>query len=136
MEPDRDRDWDDETREAVEAFSAAIAGAASGAGGERLRAALAAERRREDGNGRIGLLLRIAAVLLLGIGACLFLPRSLSPGGVVVCPHGTSDIEKDETLPETLRAFLKNPDNFRRVCQCRPLYSGSQRHDLTSPYAR
>lgn len=131
MEPDRQSGWDDETREAVGAFRAAIEAAAPAEGRERLRAALAGERRRSRGGG-LGLLLRVAAVVALGLGGVLVWRFSASAGDAVVCPHGTAVVEEDESLPQTLRAFLENPDNFQRVCQCQPRFSGNLRNGAGS----
>ncbi|MCC6355943.1 MAG: hypothetical protein IT577_18805 [Verrucomicrobiae bacterium] len=135
MEPERARDRDGATREALDAFRAAIGAGATVAGRERLRAALASERRVARGRG-LGLkLVQAAAVLALALGGFLFWRHSTSARDAVACPHGTPAAENGAALPETLRAFLENPDNFQRVCHCQPRFSGNLRRGLASPHA-
>lgn len=127
MEPDRELGRERETREAIAALRAAIEASAPIGGRRLLREAIAAERRRERGRGLGLAVMRLAAVLAMALGGFLFWRQSISAGDTVVCPHGTSVGDKAGSLPESLRVFLENPDNFQRVCHCQPRYSGSLR---------
>ena len=126
MRRERQERADDGTQEAISAFRAAIEGATSPAGRDRLHAALDAERTRErraNAHRRtLGILLGAVAALLLVSCVLLFWRRATVLRDVVVCPHGGT-----AGASENLREFLRDPDRFQRVCRCKPLYSGNLR---------
>lgn len=113
-------------REAVDAFRRALAAAAPRAGLDRVREALAGERRREMRGmiwrRRMGMVARVAAGLVCAAGVAILVRRAVTLHEVVICPHGDQ-----AEVAGSLREFLRNPDNFQRVCRCTPLYSGSLR---------
>jgi len=118
-------------REAVDAFRDALAAAAPRAGLDRVREALAAERRREmrgmNWRRRMGIFAGAAAALACAAGVAILLHRAVTMHEVVICPHGDQ-----AEAAGSLREFLRNPDNFQRVCRCTPLYSGSLRRPSLS----
>lgn len=123
---DEPADGGDAKRRALDAFRGALDASAPAGGMDRLRIAIEAERcgerRRRWLRKGVGTVLRAAAGLLLAAGLVILWRRSAMLGEVIICPHGTG-----ARASEGLAGFLRNPDNFQRVCRCSPLYSGNLR---------
>ncbi|GEM_PF-1626424 len=96
---------------------------------ERVHREITAERRRSRFTIiPAGRLARIAALLVLGLGAFFAWQTMHRNGALPLCPH-SAKVEKPKNpyVAGEGADFLEHPELYERICRCSPRYSGSLR---------